>query len=91
MNIQQAVDARRSRTTGDLAPPAAAVAIDSVLLMRAVGVLAHNSMHSRAVATPRSAKARTYVESCFRAELQPSPRRFCTRPSSPAAASKAKP
>jgi Zn-dependent M28 family amino/carboxypeptidase len=65
--------------TADVEPPPAhtppapvAIAIDSALLLRDVGVLAHDSMQGRGVATPGSAKARAYIESRFRtAGLQP--------------------
>jgi len=47
-------------------PVAQAVSIDSVTLMRDIGVLAHDSMEGRAVATPGNAKARAFLERRFR-------------------------
>jgi hypothetical protein len=63
----------------DVEPPAtvppqtvATVAIDSARLVRDLGVLAHDSMEGRAVATPGSAKARAFLDARFRAVgLQP--------------------
>jgi hypothetical protein len=46
--------------------PTTAVAIDSVLLMQDIGVLAHDSMEGRLVGTAGGARARTFLERSFR-------------------------
>ncbi|HUF50379.1 MAG TPA: M20/M25/M40 family metallo-hydrolase [Longimicrobiales bacterium] len=53
-------------------PGPRAVVIDSVLLIRDISVLSHDSMEGRLVGTPGSARARAYLESRFRqAGLEP--------------------
>jgi hypothetical protein len=74
-----AVLAAACTRTADVEPPAtvpaqtvATAAIDSARLIRDLGVLAHDSMEGRAVATPGSAKARAFLEARFRdVGLQP--------------------
>ncbi|HSJ29857.1 MAG TPA: M28 family peptidase [Longimicrobiales bacterium] len=54
------------------APPLAAASIDSVRLLRDIGVLAHDSMEGRLVGTPGNARARAFIERSFRERgLQP--------------------
>lgn len=45
----------------------APVAIDSVRLLRDIGVLAHDSMEGRRVGTPGSARAQIFLDAAFRA------------------------
>lgn len=53
--------------TVDTTPAAVTTApIDSIVLLRDIGVLAHDSMEGRAVATPGNAKARAFLERRFR-------------------------
>jgi len=60
-----------SSTNGAASAPSVA-AIDSVELMRDIGVLAHDSMEGRRIGTPGSAKARAFLDRRLR-EIQLTP------------------
>lgn len=53
-------------SNGAVGTAAQTTAIDSVQLMRDIGVLAHDSMEGRMVGTPGSARARAFLERSFR-------------------------